>query len=864
MPEGSGVGLGTATGKVRIDAELDAAAAQINQFSSQSEKQFAKIDAATRRTEQALGALAGAFGISLGVQGVAQLGKAVVASAELATSYERQLIAAENLAGSQEKLNELLAVYEQSTGGAVDQATALQNVTKLMAVGFGDNAAELEQFATAIRGISLAMGQNQEAVTQQLVLELFTQRGARLDQLGLQYDLIKARADELAKADGSLTAQMAYQQAVLEQANERFGALATSSAGAATGIEKLAKAWKDFQLALGQGEGGGAVNSWAEGATGELEGLRHMLFLVQEDIRRTRQEWDTEIGSTSFGKGVQDFMTADPLGDWLRQSEKRFGPTFENYKTPSWMTSSNTPLAPAAAPGFSAEANEAMLEWAAERTEIESQANADILDENNSYQRQRADMIADYEKNLTRSAANYAKQRARSIEDYEKGVARFERDAQAQRLRMAEDHERNMARMREDHDRRLADLQEDLDTRNSERRAESAERLADFAEDRDEGIAEAREKSAGRLLEIEEDYTRDRARAARQHGDTLDEAAANLDAKAVYNEQRRFARENADAEEAHTEKVSDEQKKLDESIKNLNEAYDKKVADENEALQKSIDQAQTAYDKQVADANAAFGQRELDAIASYKQQAIDFETQHQQRLTDMAGDFTEEMTQRDNDQIARIGEMKIDHQEDLTELDTEHGERLTQIGTHAAEERGKLDTEFEKRMTQLTGHEFDLELEAFKHQDRMLGGYQDYLDDMEKEQIKHQIRMLRLLAETPGLTPAEIAEIDAAITDLGIALGKVGDAATHVDPRIAPVPTYPGEVITSSVIGGSSIVPAAGTTGRISGAGGTAVTIAPGAIVINAAAGASVAGMGDEFERRLLDVLKRVGKVGVR
>src|SRR4029434_2922829 len=135
----------------------------------------------------AVKALAAGFGVTFGAQMVVQLINAAIAGDQLATSYARQQVAAESLAGSQAQLNQLLEIYDHVTGGTVDKVTELANVTQLLSVGFADSAEELAGFATAIRGISIATGRSADTITQNLILELFSQRGQRLDQLGLQY-----------------------------------------------------------------------------------------------------------------------------------------------------------------------------------------------------------------------------------------------------------------------------------------------------------------------------------------------------------------------------------------------------------------------------------------------------------------------------------------------------------------------------------------------------------------------------------------------------------------------------------------------------------------------------------------------------
>lgn len=254
-----GQGLGNAVGTVTIQANLAQAENQINQFVQNTTNVFNSLNQQTNnvansftRMTTVVRGIGAAFGIGFGAHTISQLAHMVVESNELATAYERQMVAAEDLAGGQAKLNVLMDSYADATGHILSESDQLADVTKLMAVGFADSAVEIEKFATAIRGISVAMGATQHSVTQNLILELFSQRGARLDQLGLQYDKVKERVTELMDADRTMTKQVAYQQAVLEQAIQRYGALSESAEGAATGLEKAAKAAKDAELEIGK------------------------------------------------------------------------------------------------------------------------------------------------------------------------------------------------------------------------------------------------------------------------------------------------------------------------------------------------------------------------------------------------------------------------------------------------------------------------------------------------------------------------------------------------------------------------------------------------------------------------------------
>jgi len=600
-----GANSGAAQGSITINtSQLAAARAAVNSFATGVNTTLTGINPAIVKTEASFGGLTGAanqlasaFGLSLSIGGAVQLGKMAVAASETATAYNRQAVAARTLAGSQDQLNARLAIYDKATGGVVDKATALTNVTKLMAVGFADTGIELEKFATVIRGISIAMGQSQDMVTQNLILELFTQRGARLDQLGLQYDKVKQRADELQASDSSLTAKIAYQNAVLEQATERFGKLGKSAEGQATGIEKAKKSSADFGLVVGQILGptinavgadfSRTLDRWQAGLQAAInltKDLAQAVHLIAPDVSAT-------IGSRTG------------IGSNMRQSPKSMD---------------RSPLEGE---------RQVHLDWAQGITDLNQQVHTDIIDEEKSFGASRAKTVADYSKSVARDEANYARGRLRANLDFLDSMADVAKDAARREAGAAADLARTMGSARDDGAARVADI-----------RKESAKRLAD----------------------IEESYAEDREKAARQHTDNLRDAARDLNAKAVADEQHKFAEQEDDAKKAH-----------DKAVKDNNEQLKERLDDEAKSLAKSLKQQQDAYDRQLIEG------RENDRL----------------RLQDMKDAFAKQQERAAEDHAEQVKERAEDQAAQLAEMDTQHNLRLEQIANHAAADRLELDAQ---------------------------------------------------------------------------------------------------------------------------------------------------------------------------
>jgi hypothetical protein len=246
--------------QARIDAtknEADARISQERRVTSELQNE------ARQRQQSSFGGLGGLGGAAQGLLGASILGVGVGAAAsqgfqflnqadQVATSYRRQSIAARELAGSQEKVNQLLNAYIVASGGAVDKASALAQVTKLQTLGFADNPQEVSRFTRGARGASLATGRDADYVISQAQLAIANQSTMRLDQLGIGVGEFQKKLAALQATTQGLGKDQLYEEAILDIWQEKFGAITDSAEAQATGMERLGVAWKDFKLAVGE------------------------------------------------------------------------------------------------------------------------------------------------------------------------------------------------------------------------------------------------------------------------------------------------------------------------------------------------------------------------------------------------------------------------------------------------------------------------------------------------------------------------------------------------------------------------------------------------------------------------------------
>lgn len=471
------------------------------------------------------GALPAAAGLAL-VEG----GRFAVEASQVATIYARQHQAAVQLAGSQARLNELMAIYHRVTRNAVDDATALANLIPLMAQGFAKTNEGLEKFMRGTRGASIGTGRPQDFIVERTQFEMLNQTGMRLNEIGLGMAEVRQKAEQLRQTNRDLTKEQAYQIAVIEKLNEKYGALVDNPAANPSGVERTGTAWTNLSLAIGK------VTKPLTDVAGNL---------LADDLERETQRWQawlqviTNVGVAlgAIPRQMPEFPDSlsarTGIGANVRQAPQRLD---RQYSLEQTVLATNR---------FNA-LNQVGID--------ESNAIADVTRQTSA---QRASIIRQFELDSAREQEDFARHRLNAERKLGLSILDVAQDSARQRVRWE---------------------------------AETARMIEEAAADRDERIGQARIDSAERVAEIVEKFARDEEKRRRDHGKRLREAAANLDAVAVREEQLRFREETKERKEAHQEQLDDEGKSLQKRIDEANKAFTKQEADQRASLQRRIDQ----------------------------------------------------------------------------------------------------------------------------------------------------------------------------------------------------------------------------------------------------------------------------------
>lgn len=562
-----------------------------------------------------VGGLASGFGIGLGGMAVARGIEGIVAATQQATAYERQSIAAEKLAGSQGKLNQLLDAYTKASGGAVSKSTTLASVTRLLATGFAETVPEMEKFVRATRGASIALGKPQDEVTQETQLAISNTSVKRLDQIGLGIEEVQVRVEELRNANAGLNRELAFQQAVLGLLDEKYGDLAKSIEGQATGVEKLAKAWDDLILAMG-GASKGAVGGLFAGLATLLTQMTKTLE-KQEELGR-RAAIQTQSGGI-MGGGYGPFSNPVSLSE--SQIDFVLGSSGRDAARHG-RTGASTPFT-------RPENQQELIDQAYDSLEqIERQAAEARLQEVENYERQREDIIVSYGKSIVREEEDFVRQRARSLRDYEQAIVDVMKDAQDRESDMREDH---------------------------------ADRIADAREDSDE-----------RLADMQENYNEDRERAEKEHRDALMKAAGQLNAIEVLEERKQFKRQMEDQRKQHEKSIENEKESLQEKIEDADEALQEQLEDAREADAERLEDMRVNRERQLKDEDEDRAIRLQRQAEDHQDQLDELDRQHALRLEQIAEqaaketDAIEEALAKD---LAALGYYIAGYQEKMKERD---------------------------------------------------------------------------------------------------------------------------------------------------------------------------------------------------
>lgn len=560
-----------------------------------------------------VGAVAGGSPYLAAGLAVSQGARFAVDASQTAVAYRRQREAAISLAGSQARLNSLIATYRDAAGGAVARTTALASVSELLAQKLVRTNSDLREFVEGVRGASIATGKDNEFIITRLQLELLNQTGLRLNEIGLGMAEVRQRTQELVAANQGLTSEAAYQQAVLGLLNEKYGEVARSVAGQAVGTERLVAAWADLRLELGQ-----ELEVNTNQAAGALADLLEWFMRVRAESK----QFNDELNRLGAARAVQLGALPALLPSAANQSGNR---PFSPYRQPGVDTFTDDQVAALRRreEGFEAISREFRLSRAAE---------------NRAYDRQVAQVERTYQKTSLREAQDFARQRLNAERKLALSILDVAQDSARERVKWAADVERTIAKERGKTAERLAEINAKYDKDAEKRLRDHRQRLEDAAANLD-AVAVREEQQRFRDENQE-------AKAAR------DEQIA--DAKAALQAQI------DDQREALQRRIDEQRDNDAQRIRDMQAAFEEQKAQEDVERAIRLTRQAEDHDEQLAE----LGRQHDDRLQQIRDQAADERaqfTEESNRFLEAVGihnqQFLDEEQRKNDAVIARSAEL---------------------------------------------------------------------------------------------------------------------------------------------------------------------------------------------------------------
>ncbi len=226
--------------------------------------------------------IAQTFGVVLGAQ---QIARAAIDLSKLGTEAARAGKSFEILVGGADRADVIIRAIQKGSNETVDSLSAIRIGTQAAALGLANTTTEFERLSRAARlvvQISPTINSVQDALTQLALFSSNFQSFQRADQLGLGATEVRDKIKELQAADGNLEDSRAKLLASLDLIEQKFGATASSAEAQASGIERLAVAWRELQIAIATADTGAlseffSIDKFAEKAAGTFASVAAMI-----------------------------------------------------------------------------------------------------------------------------------------------------------------------------------------------------------------------------------------------------------------------------------------------------------------------------------------------------------------------------------------------------------------------------------------------------------------------------------------------------------------------------------------------------------------------------------------------------------
>ena len=293
--------------------------------------QYKKIGTEAQKTKKKVNPMSKAIKAVAWAVIARAVGKAGVELFKLGENAQRAQQAIIGYAGSAAEAEEITRAVQKAAGGAVSKMEAMQNASKLLAMGLATDADEAAKLTKIAITLGASMGKGPTQAFEDFTLLLANQSIPRLDTFGISAGKTRTRINELMAANKDLTRETAFMQAVMEGAEVKMVALEAAGFDATGTTDKLSTAFADLKLALAEA----TLEMAGPAAAATAKSISARLELTDAIKRGIITEDDLKDARVKGSRGAMDLAAA--LEILAAAEEKIVARTEELANTPLSM-----------------------------------------------------------------------------------------------------------------------------------------------------------------------------------------------------------------------------------------------------------------------------------------------------------------------------------------------------------------------------------------------------------------------------------------------------------------------------------------------------------------------------------------------
>jgi len=176
---------------------------------------------------------------------------------ELGVEAERAQTALEGYAGGALEAEIYTIAVAEAAGGAISELTAMENASKLLAMGLADSTGEAATLTEMAITLGASMGKGPQQAFEEFTLLLANQSKLRLDTFGISATEVTQRMEEMMEAEEGLDSQTAFLNATMEIGAQKLEQLGEAGFTAGTELDEMTAiiddTKKEFGLLLWEG-----------------------------------------------------------------------------------------------------------------------------------------------------------------------------------------------------------------------------------------------------------------------------------------------------------------------------------------------------------------------------------------------------------------------------------------------------------------------------------------------------------------------------------------------------------------------------------------------------------------------------------